>query len=348
MSTPIALPEPMLRDATAGLRPWREADISVVVAMSRDPDVLRFTNVPDPYGEDDAGIWLALQPARLRAGDGAAFAIVEPPDDRPLGAIGVRVLHGRGIAEIGYHLAPEARGRGLATAALRLLSVWSLRTLPVARLQLTTHLDNPASQRVAEKAGYTREAVLRAWADQRGTRVDLIMYSLLRGDVGGTYSHQRAFAQVGQRAGRVGRVDLAGQAVAVEDRVGDQARGDAVADRVHGLDPVALERLRVGLQRAVERVVGQPLGDQHDPVGGQPELGAELVARRHALGIDRGDRGAAVGGDAELVQAAAQAHALERLVAVVARPGRKQVTIVTSWPSARSTSATPAPVKYPS
>ncbi|HEY8859091.1 MAG TPA: GNAT family N-acetyltransferase [Gaiellales bacterium] len=183
MSTPITLPEPMLRDATAGLRPWREADIPVVVAMSRDPDVLRFTNVPDPYGEDDAGIWLALQPARLRAGDGAAFAIVEPPDDRPLGAIGVRVLHGRGIAEIGYHLAPEARGRGLATAALRLLSAWSLRTLPVARLQLTTHLDNPASQRVAEKAGYTREAVLRAWADQRGTRVDLIMYSLLTGEL---------------------------------------------------------------------------------------------------------------------------------------------------------------------
>ncbi len=126
-----------------GLRPWREADIPAVVAMSRDPDVLRFTNVPDPYGEDDAGIWLALQPARLRAGDGAAFAIVEPPGDRPLGAIGVRVLHGRGIAEAGYHLAPEARGRGLATAALRLLSVWALRSLPIARLQLTTHLDNP-------------------------------------------------------------------------------------------------------------------------------------------------------------------------------------------------------------
>ena len=74
------------------------------------------------------------------------------------------------------------RGRGLATAALRLLSDWSFRTLPVARLQLTTHVANPASQRVAEKAGYTREAVLRSWADQRGERVDLIMYSLLPGE----------------------------------------------------------------------------------------------------------------------------------------------------------------------
>ncbi len=83
--------------------------------MSRDPETIRFTSVPDPYDEDSVRIWLALQPARLRAGDGAAFAVVEPPGEAALGAIGVRVLHGRGIAEIGYHMAPDARGRGLAT-----------------------------------------------------------------------------------------------------------------------------------------------------------------------------------------------------------------------------------------
>jgi RimJ/RimL family protein N-acetyltransferase len=178
---PIALPS-LVHDGHAGLRPWREGDVAAILAMSRDPDTIRFTNVPDPYDEDSVRIWLALQPARLRAGDGTAFAVLELPSDDALGAIGVRVLHGRGIAEIGYHMAPQARGRGLATAALRLLSDWSFRTLPVARLQLTTHVDNPASQRVAEKAGYTREAVLRSWADQRGERVDLIMYSLLPGE----------------------------------------------------------------------------------------------------------------------------------------------------------------------
>lgn len=181
MTAPILLPR-LLHDDRAGLRPWREGDVAAILAMSRDPDTIRFTSVPDPYDEDSVRIWLALQPARLRAGDGAAFAVVEPPGEEALGAIGVRVLHGRGIAEIGYHMAPQARGRGLATAALRLLSDWSFRKLPVARLQLTTHLDNPASQRVAEKAGYTREAVLRSWADQRGDRVDLIMYSLLPGE----------------------------------------------------------------------------------------------------------------------------------------------------------------------
>ncbi len=182
MSPAITLPS-LLTEGRAGLRPWQSADVPAIVAMSRDPETIRFTSVPDEFDEDSARIWLALQPARLRAGDGAAFAIVEPPDDRPLGAIGVRVLHGRGSAEIGYHMAADARGRGLATGALALISRWSLQMLPVARLQLTTHLDNPASQRVAEKAGYTREAVLRSWADQRGTRVDLVMYSLLPSDL---------------------------------------------------------------------------------------------------------------------------------------------------------------------
>jgi RimJ/RimL family protein N-acetyltransferase len=181
VTAPIAPPS-LLDDGRAGLRPWREGDVSAILAMSRDPATIRFTNVPDPYDEDSVRIWLALQPARLRAGDGAAFAVVELPSEQALGAIGVRVLHGRGIAEIGYHMSPEARGRGLATEALRLLSDWSFQTLPVARLQLTTHVDNPASQRVAEKAGYTREALLRSWADQRGERVDLLMYSLLPGE----------------------------------------------------------------------------------------------------------------------------------------------------------------------
>jgi RimJ/RimL family protein N-acetyltransferase len=182
---PIALPTRPLLGGGAGLRPWREDDVAAIAAMSRDPETVRYTSVPEEFDEDDARIWLALQPGRLRAGDGVAFAIIEPPGDRPLGAIGVRMLHGRGIAEVGYHMAAEARGRGLATAALRLVSRWAFETLPVARLQLTTHEDNPASQRVAEKAGYTREALLRAWADQRGTRVDLVMYSLLPADATG-------------------------------------------------------------------------------------------------------------------------------------------------------------------
>jgi RimJ/RimL family protein N-acetyltransferase len=182
VSRPIVLPDPPLTDGRVTLRAWEAGDVPAIVAMCRDPEVIRFTSVPVPYDADDARLWLDLHPARLAAGDGAAYAITEAGDDRPMGSIGVRVLHGHGSAETGYHVVDEARGRGLATAALRLIAHWTFAELPVARLQLTTHLDNPASQRVAEKAGFLREGVLRSWAEQHGERVDLVMWSLVPGD----------------------------------------------------------------------------------------------------------------------------------------------------------------------
>jgi len=182
VSHPIVLPDPPLSDGRVTLRGWRPSDVPQIVAMCSEPDVIRFTSVPVPYDADDARLWLDLHPARLAAGDGAAFAITEGGDELPVGSIGVRVMHDQGIAETGYHVVEARRGRGLATAALRLIARWTFAELPVARLQLTTHLDNPGSQRVAEKAGFTREGVLRAWADQRGERPDLVMWSLLPGD----------------------------------------------------------------------------------------------------------------------------------------------------------------------
>jgi len=182
VSHPIVLPDPPLSDGRVTLRGWRLFDVPQIVAMCSEPDVIRFTSVPVPYDADDARLWLDLHPARLAAGAGAAFAITESGDELPVGSIGVRVMHDQGIAETGYHVVEARRGRGLATAALRLIARWTFAELPVARLQLTTHLDNPGSQRVAEKAGFTREGVLRAWADQRGERPDLVMWSLLPGD----------------------------------------------------------------------------------------------------------------------------------------------------------------------
>jgi [ribosomal protein S5]-alanine N-acetyltransferase len=80
-------------------------------------------------------------------------------------------------------VAAAARGRGLATTALRLVSRWAVRELGIARVHLTAHVDNPASQRVAERAGFRREGVLRAWEEIRGERVDLVMFSLVGSDL---------------------------------------------------------------------------------------------------------------------------------------------------------------------
>jgi len=85
--------------------------------------------------------------------------------------------------EIAYIVAPAARGRGIATEAVRLLSLWALAGLGLQRLQLTIRPGNVSSIRVAEKAGYRLEGTLRSVKVIRGKRVDGSLYSLLPEDV---------------------------------------------------------------------------------------------------------------------------------------------------------------------
>jgi RimJ/RimL family protein N-acetyltransferase len=89
------------------------------------------------------------------------------------------------LAEVGYWTVAEARGRGIATRAVRLVTRWALRDVGVVRMQLRAAAENEASQRVAERAGFVKEGVLRsARFDRRaGKRRDFVLYSLLRDDL---------------------------------------------------------------------------------------------------------------------------------------------------------------------
>jgi RimJ/RimL family protein N-acetyltransferase len=87
--------------------------------------------------------------------------------------------------EIGYWMAPEARRRGIGARATRLLAEWAVSALGLERLELMANPDNEASQRLAERAGFTREGVLRKYRRRHGVREDLIMYSLLAEDLAG-------------------------------------------------------------------------------------------------------------------------------------------------------------------
>ena len=89
----------------------------------------------------------------------------------------------QGCASVGYWLAPEARGRGVATHAVRLLARWAFAELGLARLELTCGPDNEASQRVAERCGFVRGSLLRSRITFKGARRDTVIYSLLRGEL---------------------------------------------------------------------------------------------------------------------------------------------------------------------
>jgi RimJ/RimL family protein N-acetyltransferase len=166
------------------LRDYRPDDVDAVVAGYADPQAQRFMPlVPSPFTRRH-GEWYIHEavPAAL-AESGAAYAIADPETDRLLGGIGInQVQPARSQGEIGYWVAPWARRRGVATAAVRALTAHAFRT-GTARLELLTHWENAPSQRVALAAGYRREGVRRgALPNRDGGFDDLLAFARVAGD----------------------------------------------------------------------------------------------------------------------------------------------------------------------
>ena len=183
----IVLPREPLVDGPTALRVWRDADVGSIVEACQDPEIARWTQVPEHYGEVDAQAYLLERYNATHAGATAPFAIVDAGElDRLLGSISILRLaweHARG--EVGYWLAPEARGHGHATRALRLICRWAFDSLGLERIDLLAATGNVPSQQVAERAGFHREGVLRSYMNGKGERHDMVAFGLLPGDTAG-------------------------------------------------------------------------------------------------------------------------------------------------------------------
>jgi RimJ/RimL family protein N-acetyltransferase len=170
-----------LRTARLVLRPIAARDVPALVAGCNDPEVPRFNPIiPVPYTERDARRWLADAPERRRADREREFAITAPPDDELLGVISVQLRPG---GSVGYWLRPHARGHGYSAEALRALVEWAETRHGVRDLYLTTHVDNVASQRVAERAGFARSGVVAHDPPFRDGRADAIRFERRDTDV---------------------------------------------------------------------------------------------------------------------------------------------------------------------
>jgi RimJ/RimL family protein N-acetyltransferase len=135
-----------------------------------------------PYRPEDADDWIAGAKGGWSEGRYGALAIADASGVSFLGAIGLRPIEEH-RASIGYWVAPAERGRGVATDAIRLLGRWAHFWLRLRRLELFHFAGNAGSARVAEKVGFQREAVLRAYVVGRGEPRDCLMYSLLASDI---------------------------------------------------------------------------------------------------------------------------------------------------------------------
>ena len=166
-----------LSDGELVLRPWSADDLDALVVAIDDPEIGRWMpKIPHPYSPEAGAAYLARS-----AGREGRFAIVGAGDGTLLGGISL-VPKQWGRAEIGYWIRADARGRGLATRALVLVSRWGLER-GFRRLQLHADVENPASHRVAEKAGFSREGVLRGWIEHDGRERDHVLFALLRRDL---------------------------------------------------------------------------------------------------------------------------------------------------------------------
>jgi RimJ/RimL family protein N-acetyltransferase len=164
------------------LRSLRDSDLPAIVEACQDPEIPRWTAVPSPYTEDDARSFLSSTAGDQADGSRLTLAVVDPGGGLLLGSIGLRVNREDAVGQLGYWVAAPARRRGVAARAVTLLSRWAFDALSLARVQLLADTDNPASQRVAERAGFKREGVLRSYREQKGERRSSVLYSLLSTD----------------------------------------------------------------------------------------------------------------------------------------------------------------------
>jgi [ribosomal protein S5]-alanine N-acetyltransferase len=178
---PLAFPDPPLSVGGIVLRRCGPGDIGWITAACSDRELSRYVPaIPYPYSSADARAFVEQAARGWAEGSHAPFVIAQAPDGEGLGLIALHLSAADpGLAEVGYWLRREARGHGAATMAVRLVAGWAFGELGIERLSLETDPENHASQRVAERAGFTREGVLRAWMPTATGRRDSVMFSLL-------------------------------------------------------------------------------------------------------------------------------------------------------------------------
>ena len=177
----LITPDPPLRHGSVTLRPFHIEDAAAVAEACRDSLIPRFTFMAEGLTEAAAREWIERAQDHWHEGH-ARFAIVATDSDLLLGQVGMSVSWRRMSAEAFYWVVRDARGRRVASTALGLLADWAFDVFGIERLSLFTHVENEASQRVAKHCGFTKEGILRAYEPFKGTRPDLVSWSLLPAD----------------------------------------------------------------------------------------------------------------------------------------------------------------------
>jgi ribosomal-protein-alanine N-acetyltransferase len=162
----------------ATLRSWRLGDVPSLVKHANNPNVARQLRdrFPHPYTAADGRQFIQ---SVAQARPTTSFAIIVAGEAVGGAGFAPGADVERYSAEVGYWLGEPFWGRGIAPEAVRLVSEYAFRTCNMLRLFALPFADNQQSIRVLEKAGYTREAILRASSVKHGAARDQALYALV-------------------------------------------------------------------------------------------------------------------------------------------------------------------------
>lgn len=163
-------------------------DVELLVDACQDPEIVRFTHVPSPYTAEHAQGYVAICEQAARSGTSLGL-LARDESGRMLASCGlVSVDWTDRAAEVGYWVAPWARRSKVATRATRAVCQFAFEAAGMQRLTLKAAAINVASNRVAQRLGFTHEGTLRqAMADgsarpSTGARFDVNVWGLLPDD----------------------------------------------------------------------------------------------------------------------------------------------------------------------
>ena len=172
----------ILEAETIRMRPLERGDAPHILALASAAEIAENTFVPHPYPPEAALEFIDKTRERWRYDEGFTFAIIDKSADEFVGAMGIHPEEKHRAAEVGYWIGKPFWGRGLATAALRLIIQFGFEQLGLNRIQAGHFRQNTASGRVMQKANMRYEGLQRQGMYHRETYKDVVYYAILRQD----------------------------------------------------------------------------------------------------------------------------------------------------------------------
>ena len=174
---------PNLETERLVLRPFQLQDAAEVQRLSGDWAVAEMTtNIPHPYEDGMAEIWIATHPEMLDSGQGVVWAITLRDGGELAGAMSLFNMQTAHQAELGFWIGRPFWGHGYCTEAAEAAIQHAFATLGLTRIHAVHMSKNPASGRVMQKLGMTYEGTRRSHLKARGTLHDLVQYGILSED----------------------------------------------------------------------------------------------------------------------------------------------------------------------